>query len=195
VRKQVANEEWHIANCRTDWQEKMSLELVRNYKLIGIEDLSISGMKKVNQKTEDGKKKRRKHSNSHNYEDTSWSSFVSKLQWKSRLCDCQVVKVGKWYPSSQTCHCCGFKYPLVAKKHLENWTCPECGSTHQRDKNAAINIRNEALKVLREAEESSEKSEGLSKDTNSSQQDVSIFAELALAFSKWSRYEKQSELL
>ena len=166
----------------------MSLELVRENKLIGIEDLSIAGMKKATQKVldENGKlkKKRIKHANSHNYEDTSWSSFVSKLQWKSRLYDCQVVKVGKWYPSSQTCHCCGFKYPLVAKKHLENWTCPNCGENHQRDKNAAINIRNEALKVLSEGQENLEKSESLSKDTDCSQQEVSVLAELALAFSK-----------
>ena len=160
------------------------IQKILDSRWLVIEEKKQSAWNKVLDENGKLKKKRIKHANSHNYEDTSWSSFVSKLQWKSRLYDCQVVKVGKWYPSSQTCHCCGFKYPLVAKKHLENWTCPNCGENHQRDKNAAINIRNEALKVLSEGQENLEKSESLSKDTDCSQQEVSVLAELALAFSK-----------
>lgn len=156
--------EEHIANCRKDWIEKETLRLVSVYKIIGLEDLSIQGMMK-------GSK------NAKNYLDISWSTFVGKLQQKAQDRDCQVIKVGKFFASSQTCSCCGFKNPEVQRRHLEKWTCPQCGQTHQRDFNTAKNICSEAIRVLREAEESEEKSPEMEmpKDTHS----VSLAEELA----------------
>lgn len=154
VRVRKASLEQHIANARKDWIEKESLRLVRSYKLIGLEDLNISTMKQ-------GSK------NAKNYDDISWSAFVGKLVWKSERTGCNVVKINRYFPSSQTCSCCGFKNKEAQIKHLEKWTCPECGSVHQRDENAAKNIAAESYKVLREAEESEEKSESLSKDLHS----------------------------
>ena len=105
--------------------------------------------------------------NAKNYQDISWSTFVSKLEQKSQFRNCQVVKVDKFFASSQICSCCGFKNPDVQKSHLQNWKCPQCGQEHQRDENAAVNIKTEAIKVLREPEESEEKSSNcLSKDTH-----------------------------
>ena len=76
------------------------------------------------------------------------------------------MKIDEFFASSQLCNCCGFKNPDVQKLHLQRWTCPQCGNEHQRDENAALNIKAEAIRVLREPEESEEKSSNcLSKDT------------------------------
>lgn len=169
IRIKIASLEEHIANCRLDWIEKESLRLTKENQLIGIEDLSIQGMMKGSR-------------NAKNYQDISWSTFVSKLKWKGERYGCHIIKVNKFFASSQTCSCCGFKNPEVKKFHLENWICPECGQIHQRDKNAAVNIKTEAIKVLREAEESQEKAseKKLSKDTGSVLS-TSLLANLALA--------------
>jgi putative transposase len=156
LRIKLASLEEHIANTRLDWIEKETLRLTKENQLIGLEDLSIQGMMK-------GSK------NAKNYQDISWSTFVTKLQWKGEKNGCHVIKIDRFFPSSQTCNCCGFKNKEVRIKHLEKWTCPKCGKEHQRDENAAKNIAVESYKVLREAEENQEKSckSDLSKDTDS----------------------------
>ena len=158
ARIKLARFEEYIANCRKDWIEKETLRLVNSYQLIGVENLSIQGMMKGSR-------------NAKNYQDISWSTFISKLEQKSQFRNCQVVKVNKFFASSQICSCCGFKNPDVQKFHLENWKCPQCGKEHQRDENAAVNIKAEAIKVLRGAEENQEKTcskkNKLSKDTDS----------------------------
>ena len=154
-RRKLVKFEEHIANARHDWIEKETLRLVKLYKLIGIEDLNIKGMMKGSQ-------------NAKNYEDISWYTFTSKLLWKGDLYGCHVIKVNRFYPSSQTCSNCGFKNKEVQEKHLETWTCPNCKTIHTRDLNAAKNILNESQKVLWEAEESVEESvKNLSKDQHS----------------------------
>lgn len=170
LRIKLASLEEHIANARLDWIEKETLRLTKENQLIGLEDLSIQGMMK-------GSK------NAKNYQDISWSTFVTKLQWKGEKNGCHVIKIDRFFPSSQTCNCCGFKNKEVQTKHLEKWTCPKCGKEHQRDENAAINIAVESYKVLREAEENQEKSESLSKDTDSVLS-VEELANLALSYAQ-----------
>lgn len=156
IRVKVASLEEHIANCRKDWIEKETLRLTKENQLIGLEDLNIQCMMKESK-------------NAKNYQDISWSTFEGKLQWKGEKNGCHVVKIDRWFPSSQTCNSCGFKNKEVRIKRLEKWNCPECGASHQRDENAAKNIAVESLKVLREAEENQEKgiSKCPSKDTDS----------------------------
>lgn len=156
ARIKLAKFEEHIANCRKDWIEKETKRLTDSYQVIGIENLSIQGMMKGSR-------------NAKNYQDIAWSTFVSKLEQKSQNKNCQVVKVDKFFASSQTCSCCGFKNKDVQKFHLEKWICPQCGAEHQRDENAAKNIRSEVIRVLREAEERKENSQEIemSKDTSS----------------------------
>ena len=157
LRIKLASLEEHIANARLDWIEKETLRLTKENQLIGLENLSIQGMMK-------GSK------NAKNYQDIAWSTFVNKLQWKGEKNGCHIVKIDRFFPSSQTCSCCGFKNKEVQIKHLEKWTCPKCGKEHQRDENAAKNIAAESYKLLREAEENQEKSNSqncLSKDTDS----------------------------
>ena len=170
ARIKLTRMEEHIANCRRDWIEKETKRLTDNYQLIGVENLSIQSMMKGSR-------------NAKNYVDISWSKFINRLEQKSIDKNCQVIKINKFFASSQTCSCCGYKNKDVATKHLEVWKCPECGQIHQRDYNAAINIKNEAIRVLREPEESSEKSNRMSKDQNSLSS-ISELANLALECSR-----------
>ena len=109
------------------------------------------------------------------------------MEQKSQFKNCQVVKINKFFASSQICSNCGFKNPDVQKFHLQRWICPQCGQEHQRDENAAVNIKTEAIRVLREAEENQEKTcskkNKLSKDTDSVLS-VEKLANLALSYAQ-----------
>lgn len=129
ARIKLALLEEKVACRRQDWIEKETLRLVRSYNNIGIEDLNIKAMSIGSR-------------NAKNYVDISWSTFVSKLEQKAVKYDCKVVKADRLFASSQTCNVCGFKNIEVKEKHLENWKCPSCGTQHQRDINAAINLKN-----------------------------------------------------
>jgi len=80
--------------------------------------------------------------------DVSWSEFVRMLQYKSLWHDKIIQKVDKFYPSSQLCNICGYKNAEVKDLSVREWECPECHTYHNRDVNAAINIKNEGLRLL-----------------------------------------------
>ena len=138
ARVKVAKMEHYIAECRNDWIEKESLRLVQNYQIIGIEDLNIRGMMRFSR-------------NAKNYGDASWGTFVNKLQWKASKNEnnCQIVKADRFFASSQICHCCGYKNPITKDLSIRQWTCPNCGESHIRDVNAALNLKNNAIKQVR----------------------------------------------
>ena len=128
ARIKLARLEEHIANSRKDWIEKESLRLVRSYSKVVVEDLNLKGISKFLR-------------NAKNMNDTSWATFVSRLQTKGKDYNCNVIKADRYFPSSKLCSCCGWKYEnltLDARK----WTCPKCGTNHIRDLNAAINLKN-----------------------------------------------------
>ena len=135
ARVKVARIEHYIAECRNDWIEKETKRLVSSYQIIGIEDLNLKGMMKFSR-------------NAKNYGDASWGNFVNKLLWKSSLNEnnCQVIKADRFFASSQICHCCGFKNPITKNLAIRSWICPECGAEHIRDVNAAINLKENAIK-------------------------------------------------
>ena len=134
ARIKLARFENHIANIRQDYREKEALRLVRENDIIGIEDLNIQGMEKFSH-------------NAKNYVDTSWYSFITRLEQKAKFHNCLVIKSDRFYPSSKTCNHCGYvKQDL--KLSDRTWICPECSTEIQRDQNAAQNLKDNALKIL-----------------------------------------------
>src|SRR5574344_1520758 len=127
ARIKLARLEEHIAFCRRDWIEKESLRLVKSYDKVVVEDLNLKGISKFLR-------------NAKNMNDTSWATFVSKLQDKGKIYGCEVNKIDRFYPSSQLCHNCGYQFKNLTLS-MREWTCPECGKSHIRDLNAALNIR------------------------------------------------------
>ena len=134
ARIKLARFENHIANIRRDYREKETLRLVRENDVIGIENLNIQAMERFSY-------------NAKNYVDTSWYTFVTRLEQKAKLNNCLVIKSDRFYPSSKTCNYCGYVNKKLALKDRV-WICPECGREIQRDQNAALNLKENALKIL-----------------------------------------------
>lgn len=139
-RMKVAKIHETLANGRKDWQHKVSADIVKRYDTICIEDL---GVKQMEEKKKGGKKNRLSKSIS----DAGWSSLVAMIVYKAEMNDKTVVKVDRYYPSSKTCSVCGWKNASLSLAD-RSWTCPQCGTKHDRDVNAAVNILSEGLRVL-----------------------------------------------
>ena len=133
-RIKVAKIHERIANQRKDFLNKLSTNLIKNHDVICIEDLSSKNLMK-------------NHKLARVIGDVSWSEFVRMLEYKANWYEKRVSKISRWYPSSQICSDCGFS---SGKKSLSirEWTCTNCGSHHDRDINASINILNEGLRLL-----------------------------------------------
>lgn len=137
TRIKVARQYEKIRNQRQDFLQKLSTELIRENDIICIEDLNISEM------IQDNKKDMRR-----NIGDVSWYEFTRQLQYKADWYGRQVIKVDRFFASSQTCSCCGKKFPITKDLGVREWICPNCQSVLDRDINAAINILNEGLKQI-----------------------------------------------
>ena len=122
-----------MVNQRTDFLNKLSTDIIKNHDIICIEDLNVKGVLK-----------NRKLSKA--VSDVSWSSFVIKLEYKANWYGREVVKIDRWFPSSQICSDCGHKDGKKPLNILE-WTCNNCEETHDRDINASINILNQGLLI------------------------------------------------
>lgn len=128
-RVKVARVHEKIVNCRLNFLHKLSTKLIHENQVICIEDLCVKDM------LAQGSKGLRK-----SILDASWSEFVRQLEYKAEWYGREVVKVDRYFPSSQTCNSCGVKTPSKLSLSQRTWTCNACGTFHDRDVNAAKNI-------------------------------------------------------
>lgn len=136
ARIKVANLQKYISNQRTDFLHKLTTQIVKNFDVIAIEDLDVKTMKE----TDNSIRNKR-------VGDVSWSEFRRQLTYKANWYGKTLSVVSKYYPSSQICHVCG-RRDGKKSEDIRSWICPHCGSKHDRDINAAINILNEGVRLL-----------------------------------------------
>lgn len=127
----------HIVNQRLDNLHKISTEIANRYDVVCVESLNMRSMS--NKGFGNGKATL----------DNGYGLFLNMLKYKLADRGKYLVKVDKWFPSSQICHCCGIVHPEMKDLRIRTMTC-DCGLIISRDQNAAINIKNEGLRILRE---------------------------------------------
>jgi putative transposase len=132
--KRVARLHERIANMRDDYAHQHSTRLVSENQAVFAEDLNVKGMMR----------------NPHlakSLADASMGQLLIMLEWKAKHDGKTFHKIDRWYPSSKTCSCCGHKLDEL-KLAVREWLCPVCGTRHDRDINAAMNIQHEGLRQV-----------------------------------------------
>ncbi|WRZ92209.1 transposase [Streptomyces sp. NBC_01007] len=129
ARLKVARAHAKVADARHEFHHQLSTKLIRDNQAIGTENLAVKGLPRTRL--------------AKSVHDAGWAQFVRMLEYKAARYGRTLVKIGRFEPTSQTCSTCGVKdgpKPL----HIREWTCTACGTLHDRDHNAAINIRTAA---------------------------------------------------
>lgn len=148
----VAKAYANLRHYREDFQHQLSHRLIEENQFIGMETLAVQNMTRKAKKKLDanGKPMRngqsRKRAMNRSILRNGWSSLVDKLSYKAQWYGRTLVQVDRFYPSSKLCHDCGHKYAGLRLSERE-WTCEHCGTLHDRDVNAALNILDEALRL------------------------------------------------
>jgi len=134
ARREVARIQAAVADARKDFLHKLTTRLVRENQTLAVEDLSVKNMLK-------------NHKLAAAIADASWAELVRQLEYKCQWYGRTLVKIDRWFPSSKRCGNCGH---VVDKLSLDvgEWDCPECGTHHDRDINAAQNILAAGLAVI-----------------------------------------------
>ena len=134
--KRLRKKSRKVANQRKDFLHKQSTAIAKQCDAVCVETLNMRAM--ANKGFGNGKTTM----------DNGYGMFLNmldyKLQWRGK----QLVFVDRWFPSSQICHCCGTKNPALKNLQIRKWICPNCGAAHDRDVNAACNIKNEGLRLM-----------------------------------------------
>ena len=126
ARLKVARAHADVADARKEFHHQLSTKLIRENQTVAVEDLAVCGLAR-------GRLAKSVH-------DAGWSQFVSMLEYKAQRYGRTFVKVGRFEPTSQVCSACGHRdgpKPLDVRE----WTCPSCGTWHDRDHNAAKNVK------------------------------------------------------
>ena len=128
----------HISNQRKDQLHKLSTGIANRYDIVCVESLNMKSLAN------------RSFGNGRSTLDNGYGMFLGMLEYKLSDRGKCLVRVDKWFPSSQLCHCCGTINPLAKKLDVRKWTCPACGETHDRDINAAKNILTEGMRIYKQ---------------------------------------------
>ena len=134
ARKLLAKVHEHIANCRSDFLHKLSRRLVDENQVICVENLNVKAMTK-----------NRKLSKA--ISQVGWGMLCTMLKYKAEWSGKTYLEVDRFFPSSKTCSHCFHKVKELPL-NIRQWQCPNCNTTHDRDVNAARNIREEGLRIL-----------------------------------------------
>ena len=137
ARAKVAKEQRKIADQRRDFHHKLSRAITDNCVAFICEDLAVKNMMK------------NRHL-SKSIASVGWSQFLTMVQYKMERAGKYFRKISRWYPSSQTCGCCGYKNTDVKDLGVRKWICPKCGTWHDRDINAQQNIYKIGAKILQD---------------------------------------------
>ena len=150
LRLRLARLHEHIANKRKDFNEKLSTKLVKENDVIVIESLSLKDIAKF-KKWSERKESKDKNNHGKSVNDLGWCYFVNRLKAKAEEQGKVIIEANKWFASSKTCNICGYvnKDLTISER---SWICPRCGTDHQRDENAAINLKNVAYEIFNVAE-------------------------------------------
>lgn len=135
AKKLVAKVYERVANCRHDFLHKLSAKLVNKNQVVIVENLHVKGMV-------------RNHCLAKAISDAGWGMFVNFLSYKLDRKGGKLVEIDRWFPSSKTCSVCLHQVSEMSLD-VREWTCSHCGTHHDRDGNAATNIRNEGIRMLK----------------------------------------------
>ena len=139
-RRRVALCHEKIRNQRTDYQHKLTRKIADSFDAVAVEDLDMRGL---SQCLHLGK----------GVMDNAYGSFLQKLTYKLEERGGKLIRIDRWYPSSQICSGCGHIHPEVKPLSVREWFCDWCLEDHDRDENAAVNIREEGRRMLKQQEE------------------------------------------
>ena len=131
LRLHIAKIYERIANRRSNYIHYITSSLIRDYDTICLEDLNVQGMMK-------------NHKLARAIGDVAWHEFKRQLLYKAEWNGKNVLFIDRYMPSSKQCSCCGYEYKQLTL-NVRTWTCPECGVVHDRDINAALNIKAYAI--------------------------------------------------
>jgi putative transposase len=133
ARKALARAHQRIADQRSDFTHKITTNLIRNHEALAFESLNVKGMSKTKL--------------SKSIHDTAFGEITRQAEYKGLWYDIPFIPVDQWFPSSKLCSVCGYKNKDLSLSDRE-WMCPECETKHDRDINAAQNLRIEGLSIL-----------------------------------------------
>jgi putative transposase len=134
-KKVIAKIHEKIRNTRRDFEHKISTDLIKNHDVICMEDLDIKGMLETKKMSKE-------------ISDVSWSEFTRMLEYKAEQHGRKIIRTDRYFPSSQKCHVCGHIQKENKDLRIRRWECPVCHTIHDRDINAAINIREKGMSMM-----------------------------------------------